>query len=269
MEYIEENKERATSRFSWGRVWQLALFYRSSFLRQLALYGALSLLCAILTLLPLNGYLQVGIFTVSWIALQFCYDLGPIVLCKSGDARIVERLIPAAAAEKLALRLIYFLAVTAIAVFLLPEAALLIYRAWPAIQTSELMMLVDIRFNNPISLRILNLFGAIATVLTCLYFVTKPRTGRFVKGFVSVIVFQIILGTVGAIYGIIFALKKGFEDGYAGKEPDPCSPAELSTQAVESLTANHSFTWGLSIALAIYIVIMVRLNYKALKHSNL
>lgn len=269
MEYLNGGNSEPAASFSWKRVGQLAQFYKPAFSRQMIVFGAASILAVILTLLPFHGVVQVGIFSIVWTALQLIFELSPIVLCKSGDSRIVERLIPASAAEKFVFRIIYFLVIIPAIVLILPEAATYVYSVWPAVQRPEMLDIIKIHLELPLLLRCVNILGGAGAVLTCLYFVTKPRTGRFLKGFISVFLFQFILGLIGALWGVVWAFSKGFNDGVCGRTSNPPSAEELSRQGLESLSNMSGFSGVLSIVLAIYVGLMLYLNYKALRHSNL
>lgn len=111
----------AGDRFSWRRVAEVARYFSTVTNRQLLVYTIVSAIFAVLLLLPLNGVAQTGIFTIIFSVLPIMFELAPIAFAKSGDTRVVDRMLPAKASEKFTFYLIYLLIAVPISVYVLPE----------------------------------------------------------------------------------------------------------------------------------------------------
>lgn len=253
------------SRFSWRRVGSLAAFFRPMIEKQTLLYLIVSVVVAILTLLPVHEVAQIALFTISWTVIPYMVQFAPCIMAKSGDARIVERLIPASAAEKFIFRLIYFLLVVPVVSYLLPDCALLLYREIPSIQNEGFTNLVDLALHNSLFLRVLNLFTMCASVLTCLYTVSRVRTNRVLKGVVSVFAVNISVGLLGALWGTGMAFRLGFCDGQAGIQPNT---EQFNLRLRESFT-DSAYMYVVLGVVVLYVIYMLVLNYRILRRHNL
>lgn len=212
------NSDKAAG-FSIRRIRKLWIYYSPIFRRQLLIYLSVSAFLTMLLLLPFGRAWQMGIFTIAWSIIPYMYELAPLVLTRNGNtARIIERMIPASAVEKYVFFMVYFVVAIGIVCYALPETAMMIYTGSPAIQTKPVLGLVMMRYSLPLLLVMINCVTLVASTLTCFYVVMRARTHRVLKGIVSVFMVQLLLGLLGSIYGMVFAFKKGIQEGMAGVE---------------------------------------------------
>lgn len=266
MDYLNDNHMINASRFSWRRVRDVAFFYRAGVERQVLWYLIISVVSAIITLLPLKGYIQVGLYSIVWTVLPLLFELAPCMMAKGGDSRIMERLIPATPGEKYAFRILYFLIVVPIATQLLPRLAMYLYTQIPAIQTEEMSYVLDAALSSSPILWINNIATASGACLTCLYVVTRARTNRTLKGVLSVFAVLIFQGILGAIWGFTTAFRMGLEDGLAGKISKDSTA--FSQQLIEDMSTSPYMIMVGGIMIAYFIVMLV-LNYRILYRRNL
>lgn len=261
-------KATASRGISFKRTVSLIKFYRPMIEKQTLAYVIFSAIAGIVILLPLNGYAQVGLYTIFWTILGYMASLSPCILAKSGDSRIIERLIPVPVREKYIFRIVYFLIYIPIICSLLPFCAILLYKNMPTLHTDmfdQIIAQVTGDFENSLSAKLSNLFTSWACILTCLYVVTRVRTNRIIKGILSVFGIQIVMGTLGALCGFSMAFNEGF---LAGIEGTSYNPDETTQQLVNQVfhSSFFYFTTGLTI---LYVIVMLILNYRILKKHNL
>ena len=256
-----QNNSDSRSRFSWHRVAEVAAFYAPTTNRLLLVYFLFSLLFAVVTLLPLPEYAQVGLFSLNWTAIPLMFELAPIALAKNGDSRIIERLIPATPTEKFVYYLLFFTIVVGAAIYLLPWLALNLYEFIPSVHSPMASKIFEMKLSNPWMLEIANGLTVIATCYTCLYVVFKARTGRVVKGVIAVFVMQIVIGMIGAITGFTVAFSQGYTDGVNGV---PANPEEVSRNVVDQMSSTPYLSIMIAVA-AVYIVGVLCLFYRNLR----
>lgn len=258
-----------SDRFSFHRMMEVAAFHKPNIEKQILIYLIVSVISAICTLLPVHAIAQAALYTITWTILGLLVYLAPCVLAKSGDSRIIERLLPASVAEKFWFRILYFLVLVPVITYLLPYTAAYLYLQIPSIQTEEFNQIIDILFDMKLSLRCLGLFTSGACILTCLYTVTRARSNRILKGILSVFAVQIAGGILGAIWGLSSAFMAGFRAGITGTEPsDEIAQQEL-VKKVAGQMFDSPYYWiviGITIA---YFLLMLILNYRILKKQNL
>lgn len=252
-------------RFSFRRFALLWSFYRPILSRQLIIYFGASLLFAILTLLPAKSAVQCTFFTVIWTALPYMYELAPIVLAKHGDSRVIERLLPASAAEKLTFFSIYFFLIIPLVTYLLPEIALFIYRALTAVHTDEMLTLVDIQLNNAPIIIVMNAFSTWTASVVCLYVVISRRRNQVLMGILSVFAVNILVGLVGAVYGAASAFVIGMHDGLTGAD---YKPEVLVKQVIDTIKNGSSYAIGFIIVLGLFCISMLGLVYRKIKKPS-
>lgn len=277
--------------FSIYRVAELASYYRPFCAKQLMVYGIVSLIVAILTLLPMGDIAKVAIFTISWAAIPLLYYLAPIVLAKSGDSRIVERMIPVRASEKFIFYLLYFGVAVPIAVYMLPFISNILYLHLPSIQTKAMTGLVEIQMHNPAVIVVLNSLTALAISLTCLYVILSAKTARIVKAVISAFAVQFGIGLVSAIMGGLMEFKEGLKAGYnaeisskavelTSRTPHGATYAdgvsagmdagfEFANAIVTEMIDDHATIITLYSVVGIYLLLMICLTYRNLKRANL
>lgn len=286
METTNINMTRS-DRFSWHRVAEFATYFRPICTRQILVYLSVSAVCAILTLLPTGRFTQAGLFTIIWAVIPLLFNFAPIMLAKSGDYRMVERMIPVKASEKLTFYLIYFYIAIALAVYALPLFANWLYLRIPAVQTDTTLSVIQVQLGNPPVLLTINILSALCTATTCLYVVMSARTGRVSKGVIAALATQFAIGILGVFLGGATAFSRGymdaanhvaedkmmelgdkanFEDGFtAGLEQGMDASYDIIADMMQ-----HSALMYVGIVIeAAYLILMLCLTYRYLKKSNI
>ena len=161
--------------------------------------------------------------------LVYC---GPLIFAKGSDTRIIDRLLPVSAAERLTFYYVYTLIVVPVIVLGPLFLANWIYLQIPAIQNEGLVSLYEMKFHTFGMINVINIIGIAFTIMTCLLCVEYARHNRILWGVVSIIITNMIIGIIGGVLGGLAAFKQGLADGMAGK-----SEAEIESH-VESLTSN-------------------------------
>lgn len=251
--------------FSLRRLGMFAQYYKPLIGRQLIIYCLISVVFFVLSLMPFPSYAQAGIFTLVWTALGFMYQLAPIVLAKSGDSRVIERLIPATACEKFCFYFIYFFIVVPVVVYTLPEISLYLYGIIPSIHTQDMDYLVYVHNSNPAMIVIMNSFSTAAGAATCLLVVLKARRNRVIMGIVSVFVVMVSVGIFGAIWGAAQMFRLGYEQAKNGIH---LSEQEQIDSILSILNANPAVTGTMTAIFAIYVFVVLWLTYSALRNSK-
>lgn len=261
------------STFSLKRIAQLYTFYAPAFNRQLLVYLSMSIIEAILLLLPFSDSTRVGIFSIIVSVQALMFELSPIVLCKSGDCKIIENLLPVSSTERFIFYLLYFLVAIPIATFLIPDIVLLIIQLTPALQTSDFCTLIEIRYLSSKVLSAINILTPIGAILTCLYVVLKSKRNRILKGVGSVFIYQTGIGIIGAVWGATWAFKAGIKDGIQGLPPDPVLsdglPKDMMIKVINDMTSSSEYTYTTAALLLCYVILFLILNYKAIRKSNI
>lgn len=256
-----------SDRFSWARVAQFAAYNMPGLRKQLVAFLVTSLLFSVLLLLPLGEGAQVGICSLAFTTLQLMFALAPVVFAKSSDTRIIDRLVPCSAGEKLTFYLIYLLVVIPAVTLLLPELSLCLYTVIPAIQTEQMLALIEIRHHLSWPMATLNCAMSAVIAMVCFLVVLKSKRNRAIWGIVSVFVFQIVYGIIGAIWGFTAAFQAGLEDGMQGNEQK--TGEEIAKMVTEQMTEG---SWYIYTMIAIMVVVAVYLVwdlYRTLRNRNL
>ncbi|MBD5207688.1 MAG: hypothetical protein HDS79_05405 [Bacteroidales bacterium] len=231
---------------------------------QLFLYFVISVLVAILTLLPLPAQAQISIFAIGNSILGYLVVLSPIVLAKNGDTRIVERLIPATAAEKFTWRIIYFLIIIPIFCYVYPYLSNRLYFHIPEIQTALMTDTLELAVNNSFRLKCLNILSTLLQILICLYVVTYARKSRIIKAVLSVFATQLVFGLIGFIWGI--SETTGLLESHSF--PININKEEIQSEIMDRMVSS-SYIWSVTLLMACASLTMLWLNYRVLKKRNL
>lgn len=258
-----------TDKFSWRRVGEVAKYYSPVINRQLAVYGIISVTCAIILLLPLNATAWTGIFSLTYTMLPLLFWLAPIAFAKHGDTRIVCRMLPAKASEKYAFFLIYNLVVIPITLYMLPEFALWLNTVIPEIRSDMALILIELHFTNYTILTIINTLCSVSTVITCLYVLNYARHSRIIKAVASVFGVQFVAGVLGALFGLSIAFQRGYEDGVNGTIMTEEQQNMLVKEMIERIATSSPYIITLTTIFAIYLVVMLWLTYVTLRKRNL
>lgn len=263
----------SSSRFSLRRVWAFAEYYMPRLKGELLIYAAISLICALLCLIPTDSDTQATLFVGVWTILPILYYCGPLIFAKGADTRILERLIPVSAAEKMCFYYVYILIVIPVVVFLLPLCASWIYLSVPSIQTDGVMKLYETKFGFWGIVWLINLLGGIFIAMVCLWSVEFFKQNRMMMGIVGVITANIIIGFLGIVLGVAAAwkgFKMGFYDGLNGIEQDSEKCTEMLVQSVmEDLNTVHPLSIAVVVSIIILIGITAWSTYRSLRSRNL
>lgn len=245
-----------------------AAYNRSMIKKQLLIYLSVTLFLSVMMLLPF-GYAVQGAITSLVIAITpFLYKLAPIALNRGGDSRLIDRMIPASAAEKLTFYVIYFLGIVALATFLLPEFAEFLARRFPSLNASGVVSAADSPFNANFAMKFCNIAGEIAPAATCLYVMNRARNNRIIKSVLSVLAVEIAFGIMGAFYAMGYAFSLGFEAGRTGG-PVTFDPDMVARQAMDHLLNGSPFLLICAIVTTAYSILMLWLTYRNMKKSNI
>lgn len=261
-----------TDGFSFKRVWAFGSYYMPRLKWELIIYAAISLVCAILCILPVIEDIQMVLLVGVWSLLPILFYCGPLIFAKGSDTRILERLIPVSTAEKLTFYYIYTLVIIPIVVFLLPMLAAWIYTSSPALQTPRVMELYSIKFNYGLIWAI-NLSGGILISMVCLFFVEYARQNRMMFGIVGVIASNVFIGILGGIIGFVAAIKgfkKGFMDGLDGNNFNPEeSVNNFMHQAMEDAGSVNPLTISILSIIIVMIFVAGWMTYRTIRERNL
>lgn len=264
-----EATDAASDRFSWKRVAEVARYFSTVANRQLLVYAIISAIFAVLLLLPLDGVAQAGIFTLEFSVLPIMFQLAPIAFAKSGDTRVVDRMLPAKASEKFTFYILYLLVAVPIAVYALPEGAMWLYGKIPAIQTDAMMGVKNMHFGNPPIVICMNILAAVAGSMTCLFVTLYARHSRIIKAVISTFAVQFTVGILGAVYGMYAVFRQGVMDGIAGKDITPEQQETLVQNIVSDFTHATPYLVTVISLLAVYTGLMLWLTYRTLRKRNL
>lgn len=255
------------------RVWAYAAYYMPRLKWELLIYGLISFLCAVVCLIPAIEDVQVALFVGAWTILPILFYCGPLIFATGPDTRIINRLMPVSAAEKMVFYYLYILVAIPLTVYLLPMLAAWVYLSCPSLQTEKMIVLYEAKFHSWGILWIINLVGGIFVAQACLWAVEYFRQNRMLMGIVAVIVSNIILGMMGGIIGIAAAFK-GFTDGYMDAlNGNPANAQACAEDIVKGVMEEISAVHPLSLIILGVIVVLICVTgwqtYRTLRHRNL
>lgn len=256
-------------KFSWRRLFEFARFYSPLFSKQLLIYLAFSLLLSILMLLPTGPIAMPLCYSLCWMVIPYLFSLAPLILTKWGDNRIIERLIPASALEKFVFYMLYFLVAIPCSTHVLPLAANYLYSKIPLVSSEEMIQIYKLQFSNPMPIKLINFTGAILPPVACLYFVLKSKTGRIIKGVLSVFGAQIFVGILGAIYGIVGVFNTGFDETLMGKDANSQQVEQFTKELMQEMVSKPIHTALVVSIIAISVIAFIYLIYRHLKKGNI
>lgn len=254
--------------FSLRRVGELYAYHRPAISRQCLIYLAVSLLCAVILLIPASPVVQGGLFAAVWSLIPLMFYIAPCVFGRNGDSPIIERLIPARPSEKMTFYLTYLLIIIPAILYLPLLASRWIYMHAPSLQTDELLDMYTVQIHNPIVLQGINILSGCVSMLICLYVVKRSRTNRILKGVMAVIAMGFVISIFGAIYGMYAVFSTGFNDAGMHGNPEEINPEFITgvinrmTHATGYLTLFYSF-------LVVAIGVLLWLIYRTLSRRNL
>ena len=257
----------ADNGFSWKRVREFAGWNMLKFKKQIIWYPLISLLSAILLLLPVGESAQMGLTTLVWGILPFLAYLAPLVFAMGGDGRIIMRMIPARPSEKLTFYLGYLLIIVPAVLYILPLLASFLYMHLPSIQTEDVMSMLKMRMGiNMPWITVTNIVGMLAVIVTCFYFVLRSRNNRIINGIIATVIFLFLQGLAGAIYGMTAAFRMGIADGMAGA--DPKDEEEIVRRLMEEMTSMGSWMTVITAITALYFAFAIWQTWRLFSHKS-
>ena len=262
-------KSTRAPRFSFARVLEFARYSLPQLRKQMSIYALASVVCTIICLIPGKEAMQVGLFVMTWTALPLIYYCTPIVFAKGADSRIINRLIPVSAGERLTFYYPYLLVVIPAILFIPTYIGSLIYRACPSLQTPGALELYRLKFMNMGILSLINLTGGILICTLCFLCVERARFNRLLWGIVAVIGGNFFLGVVGAVIAGTNAFQQGLKDGLEGNSPMNVNSKELLESTFATLSKPEPVTIAGLAVIAIMVVVVALLTYQTLKRRNL
>lgn len=263
----------STPGFSFQRVWAYASYYMPRLKWELLIYAGISLICSLICLIPAIDDVQMIFFVGAWTILPILFYCGPLIFATGPNTKIINRLIPVSAAEKIVFYYVYLLVVVPIVVFLLPLISAWIYMSCPALQTENMLMLYQTKFHSWSILFFINILGGIFVVQACFWCVEYFQHNRMLMGIVGVIVANIFMGILGGIIGIVAAVK-GFKDGYMDAVNGCAANAEAATEEIvknvlNDLNTIHPVSLIILGVIAVLICVTGWQTYHSLKYRNL
>lgn len=256
-----------TDRFSWGRIWRFGLIYQHSLKRQLIVYGIISVISAIITLLPLSSGIQMAFFSLFGSILGFLYYLSPLVLSKWGDTRMIMDMTPALPIEKFLFFMFYFLILLPLVVFGPTLLSQYLYFYIPSIQTEPLLGLLHLSFDYDYN-TIAKYTQGCGFTLTCFYVILSCRGNRTLKGILAVFGMMAALGILGGIFGFTMALNDDFYYTYA-MESNSEDPYATSVGMDHILTDLRIPLICLNVCFFIYNIFLLWASYRRLSHPKI
>lgn len=232
---------------------------------QLTIYLLVAIAIAGIMLLPISGVVKAGLFSIFWFVMSAMYQLAPCVLTRGNDSRIVERTLPVPASLKFCTLTVYFLMITGVVVYLIPEIAIWLNSRIAVLERPEFVEIIRLRNRGSFWLTSSNVIAGISAAATCFYAVNHARRNRMLWGVLSVFAVNVAQGILGAAWGISMAFRAGFEDGYANK---PVCADKLGAQLLSDLYQQNGFFCVYTIILCAYTALILWLAYRDMKRRN-
>lgn len=259
---------RRPSGFSFARVVEFGRYYYPRLKRQMLLYVLLSLALGLLCLIPGSQDMQVGLFTIVWTVLPMLYYCSPLIFAKGADTRIIDRLLPVTALEKMVFFYFYLLIVIPILTFFIPWICGEIYIHTPDLQTEIVKEFYSQKFGMGTNMiTFINLAGLLLITLGCFLVVEWVRHNRILWGIVTVIGANTIIGIIGVIIGGAAAFKAGLHDGLAGKES--INQEELVENMLDAIGQPNALTISALVVEAVIVLAIIYMTYRVIKRKNL
>ena len=255
-----------TSNFSGHRVAQLYQYNAPWIKKQTIIYFIFSLVTSLLYLLIPSETIRMGIYSPCRTILMFMFIWAPIVFTKGGDTRIVDRLLPASAFEKLLFYMTYFIIVVGLACYLCPWIAETISMGLCHSEMNGIEMLQNKRAV-PLVFEWSTYLSTIAAMLTCFYFVVAATRNRVVKAYLISICVSIFLSTLNTFYGVKEAIIAGYKE--AASQGSPAGETEIAEMVSSALNDHMHFSIFALAFNVVFIILLIWLSYRSLYRSNL
>lgn len=263
------NPVAGSRRYSLSRVWRFASYCMPRLGKQMLFYAIASLICMFLSLIRGSESMQTAMFAFIWTLVPFLYYCTPLVFAKGVDSRIVDRLVPVSAAERMTFYYLYILVILPAILFLPVLAGAKIYMMSPSVQTPGTLALYELKFSNLGMLSCINFLGGILVCTMCFLCVERPRFNRLLWGVVAIFATNFFLGIFGAVLTGTEAFKAGLRDGMEGRPAIEPDSTQLVERTLTALSNASPMTVGMTALLAIMIIIVALLTYQTLKRRNL
>lgn len=214
--------------WSWHRIGRLIGFYLPRLRKQMIIFPIASLVLASLLLINAgDGKFDQAMFVLVFTALPYWFALGPLSLTSGGDARPVERMLPALPAEKFFVQMVYILVVIPLMVYALPVVAMWLRASVLHLPTGPMIDMIYHRCSPRSYQFYVNLADNLSMVALVFYIIWRANRNRVFYSIIAIVCYQIFLSILGGIYGMIWAFRKGYEDGLAGREMEMPTPESI------------------------------------------
>jgi len=249
-----------TTSYSLHRVAQLYRFNLPWFRKQLLAYLAVSVATALLYIFGKGHIWQSPVNSICNLALAVMFILSPLVFIKGGDARIVERLIPASAVEKFTVHITWMLLMIPVC-FLFPWIAEKIF-------ADDFRIMAGMEHQTPAVFDWISYLSALAAMFTCYYCVVFAKANRMLKGVIFSFVVIIAFNIIGAVFVAMEAFIIGYNAGAAGIGTEPDANV-IAQQVTDAMFSHLGYTYIIVGVYAAYIVLMLGLSYRSIHRRNL
>lgn len=253
-----ETQNQNINKFSWRRVLDFGLLYKSAIANQFIIFFVIITL-AYLCLLPVRGFkteANFAFYTMMSVLVAYCLYAGPLIFSRRDDSLLTQ--VPATIGEKTAFCLIYSIIVV----------PLFVEGVWYSFNIIGGIILDNGDIDKAIKSTVLSKYNfeftpkiiaativntvcqTAAIVLTVLFVVIKAKKYRFIKGLLTPLLVLLTLGIIGGIYGIVVAIAEFDNSGLSFAEPSQGKFLEHVLLEVSTITFAADF------ALVIYSVII-------------
>ena len=252
--------------FAWQRVAMLYQYNSPWIRKQTTIYFLVSLAASVLYLIIPSETVRMTVYSSSCTVLLFMFIWAPVVFTQGGDTRIIDRMLPASAMEKIVFYMSYLLVVVGLACFFCPWIAgklyHLLYRGEAAgVESIESSLYIAklYEFSQYIS--------TIAAMMTGFYCVVAVKRDRVMKAYLISTLVYILTSSMNTFYGIKESVMLGFNN--AIKDSKPINEREI-VEMVCSAMNNHLPFLIFCIAVSlVYILLLMWLGYRSLYRRNL
>ncbi len=247
--------------FSWERVKMVAAYYYPVIKPQMiwypivvALLYGLALLCQTVDWLAPVGVALTGPFS-------FMFYFAPIILARR-DCRLVTTMLPATAAEKMAVLAVYFFVVVPVLIFGV-EYALVGITELVIPEYNFIMAAYNAVGKDLSGLFMFSQLDELIPAVTCFWGIIYFKENRTLKSILVAGGSLIALGVLGAVYGIIYVAKEVIDAQAAGV----AIKEEQISDNLAMHMANHMepFLIGIGVVAVVYAAVMIWLSYRRVK----
>lgn len=252
--------------FAWQRVAMLYRYNSPWIRKQTTLYFLFSLAASILYLIIPSETARMTVYNSSCTVLLFMFIWAPVVFTQGGDTRIIDRMLPASAMEKIVFYLSYLLIVVGLACFFCPWIA---YKIYLLIYPGEVGVLESMKasLHIPALYEFSQYLSSIAAMMTGFYCVVAVKRDRVMKAYLISTLVYVLTSSMNTFYGIKESVMLGFNN--AMRDSIPIKETEI-VEMVYSAMSDHLVFLILCMTVSlVYILLLLWLSYRSLYRRNL